>query len=62
MLSQPDPVSGGYRVDNITWEGDGQNGSQLPPGLYYYRVRATFIQNEQTEIIDSEANKVVIIR
>jgi hypothetical protein len=61
-LSQVDPISGGYRVDNVAWKGDGQNGSQLPSGIYYYRVRASFLQNEQTEIIDSEANKVVIIR
>jgi hypothetical protein len=61
-IEEGEAVSGGYRVDGIQWAGDNQQGSQLPSGLYYYRIRATFTQNDQTEVVDSEAGKVVIIR
>jgi hypothetical protein len=61
-LHQEGIVTGGYRIEDVTWKGDTQNGSPLPSGLYVYRIKAVFTSHDRVEVIDSEPGKLVILR
>lgn len=61
-ISIEDYVSGGYRVDKIEWDGVDYQGRELNSGLYIYKLRATITQNGIKEVVDSDGEKLVIIR
>jgi hypothetical protein len=55
-------VSDGYRVADLDWNGRNDRGIEVGQGLYVYRVRAIFDNNGNKEMIESDAEKLVIIR
>ena len=55
-------ISDGYRVDDVTWDGLDDSGGQLAKGVYVYRIRAAFDFNGQREVVESKAEKLVILR
>lgn len=55
-------VSDGYRVDDLHWDGLDDGGGQLGKGIYVYRIRVTYNINGGKEVVESEAEKLVILR
>ncbi|MBP7238856.1 MAG: type IX secretion system sortase PorU [Saprospiraceae bacterium] len=55
-------VSDGYRVADLDWDGTNDRGVEVGQGLYVYRVRAVFDHNGNKEMIESDAEKLVILR
>lgn len=55
-------ISDGYRVADLEWDGLDDGGGQLAKGVYVYRIRAAFSMNGQKEIVESKAEKLVILR
>ena len=52
----------GYRVDDLDWDGLDDSGNQLAKGVYVYRIRAAYKLNGQTDVVESKAEKLVILR
>jgi len=55
-------ISEGYRVSDIHWDGLDDNGGQLAKGIYVYRIRIAYDLNGQKDIVESKAEKLVILR
>jgi hypothetical protein len=55
-------ISDGFRVDDIEWNGLDDSGGQLAKGVYIYRIRAAFNMGNQHDVIESKAEKLVILR
>jgi flagellar hook assembly protein FlgD len=61
-ISREDYVSDGYRVNDIDWDGlDNQRGEVIP-GIYIYKLNIVFTNNGTQEVVESNAEKLVIIR
>ncbi|HUR30912.1 MAG TPA: type IX secretion system sortase PorU, partial [Saprospiraceae bacterium] len=52
----------GYRVADLDWDGLDDSGNQLAKGVYVYRIRAAYKLNGQTDVVESKAEKLVILR
>ena len=57
-----DYVSGGYRIEGIEWDGTDHTGSSISPGLYVYRMRIEYSSSGTEEVVQTDAEKLVIIR
>jgi hypothetical protein len=55
-------ISGGYRVDDIEWDGHNDGGTQLGQGLYVYKIKIVYTHNGTKEVVESNAEKLVILR
>lgn len=55
-------ISDGFRVDDLPWDGLDDSGGQLAKGVYVYKIKAAFKVNGGTEIVNSDAEKLVILR
>lgn len=55
-------VSDGYRVDDLDWDGLDDSGGQLAKGIYVYKIRVAYNVGEGKEIVESKAEKLVILR
>ncbi len=60
-IHKEDYLTDGYRVNDIEWKADNQQGSEVPAGMYMYRVRASFTVNGNVEVAETKANKLVIV-
>jgi hypothetical protein len=61
-ISRVNYVSDGYRVNDIDWDGlDNQRGEVIP-GIYVYKLNIVFTNNGTKEVVESNAEKLVIIR
>jgi hypothetical protein len=58
-LAVEDLPASGYRVDQLTWDGDNQTGAQVAVGMYIYRLEVTFDNGGTTERVAVEAGKVI---
>lgn len=57
-----DYVSGGYRVPDLEWDGSNDFGAEVSPGMYIFRLKATFTQNGISEGVETSAEKLVFLR
>lgn len=55
-------ISEGYRVDDLPWDGLDDSGGQLAKGIYVYKIKAAYTVNNQQDIVESKAEKLVILR
>lgn len=55
-------VAGGNRVDDLWWDGLDDSGNQLAKGVYVYRIKVAYHINGSKEIVESNAEKLVILR
>ncbi len=55
-------ISDGYRVDDLPWDGLDDSGGQLAKGVYVYRIKAAYTVNGGKEVVESKAEKLVILR
>lgn len=55
-------ISEGYRVDDLPWDGLDDSGNQIGKGVYVYRIRVAYNINGTKEVIESKAEKLVILR
>ena len=53
--------AGGYRVEDLSWSGNNQNGAEVPSGIYVYRLKATFTTNGNVEVAEAKAGKLVVL-
>ncbi len=60
-ITVEDYVSSGYRVADLEWDGFNEGGSQIAPGMYVYRLKVTFTRNGVSEVVQSNAKKLVFI-
>lgn len=61
-ISRDGFVSDGYRVADLEWDGLNDAGVEVGQGMYVYRVRAVFNNNGNKELVESDAEKLVILR
>jgi len=61
-INREDYVSGGYRIDDIEWNGRDHEGAEVSPGMYIYRLKIVFSNGGNNEVVESNAEKLVIIR
>lgn len=55
-------ISDGFRVADLEWDGFDDGGNQAGPGIYVYKISIAYHLNGQTDIVESKAEKLVIIR
>ena len=55
-------ISDGYRVNDLDWDGHDDGGGQLGSGVYVYRIKVAYNVNGGREVVESKAEKLVIIR
>ena len=55
-------ISEGYRIDDLYWDGLDDTGDQLGKGIYVYRIRVAYNINGRKDIVESKAEKLVILR
>jgi len=61
-IHREDYVSGGYRIDDIEWNGRDHEGAEVSPGMYIYRLKIVFSNGGNNEVLESNAEKLVIFR
>jgi flagellar hook assembly protein FlgD len=61
-ISREAYVSDGYRVNDIEWDGQDNQGGDLAPGMYVYKLKLVFSADGKQETIESDGEKLVIIR
>ncbi len=55
-------TTGGNAIENIEWNRVGYHGSELPAGLYYYRINASASSaNGETENATSSGGKIILL-
>ena len=55
-------VADGYRVDELYWDGLDDGGGQLAKGVYVYKIIAAYQLNGGKDVVESKAEKLVILR
>ena len=60
-IQQDGVLTGGFRVEDVSWTGDNEYGAPVASGLYVYRLKATFTTNGNVENAENQAGKLVII-
>jgi hypothetical protein len=55
-------ISEGYRIDDLYWDGLDDSGDQLGKGIYVYRIRVAYNINGRKDVVESKAEKLVILR
>lgn len=61
-ITRDDYVSDGYRVNDIEWNGRDNQGGDLAPGMYVYKIKLIFSGDNGQETVESDAEKLVILR
>ncbi|MEO5906653.1 MAG: type IX secretion system sortase PorU, partial [Saprospiraceae bacterium] len=54
--------SDGYRIDDLPWDGLDDSGGQLAKGVYVYKIKVAYHLNGGKDIVESKAEKLVILR
>jgi len=54
-------VSDGYRVNDLEWDGQDNQRREVPPGMYIFRLRLVYSNNGIKEVVESDAEKLVIV-
>ncbi|HXR79802.1 MAG TPA: hypothetical protein VN763_02745, partial [Saprospiraceae bacterium] len=60
-IQQDGVLTGGFRVEDVSWTGNNEYGAPVASGLYVYRLKATFTTNGNVENAENQAGKLVII-
>ena len=55
-------MTDGYRVNDLYWDGLDDSGGQLAKGIYVYKIRVAYNINGQKDVVESKAEKLVILR
>lgn len=55
-------MTDGYRIDDLYWDGLDDSGGQLAKGIYVYKIRVAYNINGRTDVVESKAEKLVILR
>lgn len=55
-------ISEGYRINDLYWDGLDDSGDQLGKGIYVYRIRVAYNINGRKDVVESKAEKLVILR
>ena len=61
-ISREGYVSDGYRVNDLEWDGLDNQRREVPPGMYIFRLRLVYTNNGIKEVIESDAEKLVIVK
>ena len=55
-------VSDGYRIADLYWDGLNEAGVEVTPGMYVFKLKIVYKTNGNTETIESDVEKLVILR
>lgn len=61
-ISRDGYVSDGYRVNDIEWDGRDNQGGDVAPGMYVYKLKLIFSGDNGQEKVESDVEKLVILR
>lgn len=61
-ISLDDYVSDGYRIADLYWDGLNEAGVEVAPGMYVFKLKIVYKTNGNTETIESDVEKLVILR
>lgn len=61
-ISREGFIPDGFRVADLDWDGLDDSGDQLAKGIYVYKIRVAYNLNGKKDIVESKAEKLVILR